>query len=177
MRFFAVINLYGFKNLASVISAQSWLGLAVSAAFCSSRSRGGARVVQKHLHHRLLWFSLGLGEGENKPPPPLAAVFISWFGAGLALSPLSLLPAHLDPLPHMLQPEMQWHGRSLAVIHHPVSYRTGQAVCSFDSLAAPSTQGLQQELRCESTQLIQKLLTGVNNLKCSLEWAGLHPCL
>lgn len=34
------------------------------------------------------------------PTTPLAA-FFAWFGAGLALS---LLSAHLHPLPHVLQP-------------------------------------------------------------------------
>lgn len=38
-------------------------------------------------------------------------------------------------------------------------------------------QGLQQELCCESIQLIQKLVTGMNNLEYSLERAGLRLCL
>lgn len=69
---------------------------------------------------------------------------------------------------------MQWHGQGLTIIHHSVSYTTEQAICSFDSPAAQSAESLQQELCCESIRLIQKLVTGTNNLKYSLEWAGLH---
>lgn len=100
--FFSVINQYGFHNLASEIGARSWLGLVVSAAFCRDGNGAGAHAGQEHLHHQ----GAQPRAGRQRKQAALTSCCVFLYGLGLMwLCPCSsLLPAHLDPLPHLLQP-------------------------------------------------------------------------
>lgn len=106
-------------------------------------------------------------------PTPLSCFFCmvwGWFG--------SVPPLCTSPSPSPRAPAVSAIAWLESHYYSPsCCFYKNKSCLLFDSPAAPSTQGLQQELCCESIQLIQKLATGMNNSGCFLEGAGLLLCL